>query len=267
MNIKKEGAKIIKLKVKQMETKSKKCQVVMLSSKKIYDEASLIWRFFPEDGELYYTGNVNKEDRKKQYQDCIAQHLYIISDDEIKEGDYFINEQPYNKLSLWKCEDGIIPKSLNPRKVIATTDPNLQYRCNCCFGTGIIEEEPCRTCIGGYTGKLPQPSKAFIEKYCKVGGIDEVMVDYQNFYVKGNYTNTCVICGKTFNETDKLGFVCPDHILPIVSKDNTITIHSIKDSWNREEVERLLCKYRMFLGASDNHFTLGKHNEWIADNL
>jgi hypothetical protein len=25
---------------------------------------------------------------------------------------------------------------------------------------------------------LPKPSQAFIEKYCKVGGIDEVLIEY-----------------------------------------------------------------------------------------
>jgi hypothetical protein len=58
-----------------------------------------------------------------------------------------------------------------------------------------------------------------------------VTFEMENLYVKGNYSNVCSICKKEFHNTDKLGFVCPDHPFPKLYKEgeNTyVNITSIK---------------------------------------
>lgn len=81
-------------------------------------------------------------------------NIYITTDDEIKEGDwyYWPVTKTVQRLKLTEIEKEY-GKSLSKdcKKIIATTDPEFN---------------------------LPQPSKAFIEEYCKAGGIDEVDVEY-----------------------------------------------------------------------------------------
>ena len=55
-----------------------------------------------------------------------------------------------------------------------------------------------------------------------------------------------------------------------VKSDNTISIRKIKDSWNREEVIKLLNKFGEhvafeFFGI--NYFMIGELNKWIKENL
>jgi len=89
------------------------------------------------------------------------------------------------------------------REIIATTDPELN---------------------------LPQPSKAFIEKYCEVGGIDEVDVEYGLFH-DGNFKEDDET--HAFKATRK----------PRVNSHNEITIHPVKDSWTMEDLPDLLSRF------------------------
>lgn len=147
-----------------------------------------------------------------------SKHLYITSDDEIKEGDWCIFNNhiiKYNKPS-------------NPhfyKKIIATTDTSLRNF-----------EGTVSTYIGN---SLPQPSQQFIEMFVKWYNKDEVITD------------VLVECEEYFDndKVSKLNIAeyCSDdyHKLTISSKlkinpkDNTITIKSIKDNWNRENLHKL----------------------------
>ena len=82
------------------------------------------------------------------------QHLYFITDDEIKENDWYINS--INTLSKAKLSNLEVSRK-NCFKIIASTDKSLN---------------------------LPKPSQSFIKKYCEKGGIDEVLIEL----------NTCKIC-------------------------------------------------------------------------
>ena len=189
----------------------------------------------------------------------IGQHLYILSDEEIKEGDWcimldsfgnvFSNPQQYNN-----PETQHLNKRL--RKIIATTDKSLS----------LIKDELSNE-IGtngevtfdlGYnkTSLLPQPSHSFLEKYVeeynKGNVIKEVMVEYEyNGY-----------------STKQDGELTGDYRLKINPKDNTITIRKCKDSWSREEVVHLLeCAWNggAFYGTSKpNSYYFDK---WIEENL
>ena len=133
-----------------------------------------------------------------------SQHLYIISDDEIKEGDWFINlfnnviVQAHNWIYVSTC-----------KKIIATTDTSLTIDC-------IINKNKVY--------HLPQPSQQFITKYIES-------------YNKGEVINDVLV------EYESSGLHYFNEDLRINPKDNTIIIKKLKDSWNREEVIELMKKY------------------------
>jgi len=106
-------------------------------------------------------------------------------------------------------------ENLKGKKIIATTDKSLKlkkHQNGCMF-------DRCLTHTCNNMCYLPQPSKAFIKKYCDLGGIDEIMVDYG---VYNRFANN----GRGVRHVTKLK----------INSHNEITIHPIKDSWTREEV-------------------------------
>lgn len=93
------------------------------------------------------------------YNDCWApQHLYFVTDDEIKEGDWKYNTQ-MNCITQHQREGKGLPTELLTaaswcRKIVATTNLTLQ---------------------------LPTPSNTFLKEYCDKGGIDEVAIEIMYF--------------------------------------------------------------------------------------
>ena len=177
------------------------------------------------------------------------QHLYIISNDEIKEGDLFYNATIGNT-GIFTCKDidnlyiqskelgnfGINHNSKYCNKIIASTDPSLG---------------------------LPSISQGFIEKYCQLGGIDKVMVEYNRFTWNTRTNNEQCYFGY---EAESEMQYCIEVIQPKLNSKGEVIISKIKDSWNREEVIEL-CKsaykeginYEMGIGYSIN--------KWIKENL
>lgn len=166
---------------------------------------------------LHSIGNYSKQ---------MYQHLYILSSEEIKEGDgyYFSKSSSVHKhlgtLSLDKSKhDGD-----KCYKIIATTDESLVLHNNTAFAK-----------------LLPQPPlefiKAYIEAYNKGEKIEKVLVEYD---LSMGYCTNCgayqlasyVVCN--YNGICK-GKVIPTHRLKINSS-NEITIKKVKKSWTREEV-------------------------------
>lgn len=131
----------------------------------------------------------------------IYQHLYFITNEDIKEGDWFTDGiKVYRNTTQL---DGYI----GFKKIIASTDPKLcSLKQNRNLGQAIIP--------------LPSPSQAFIEKYVKLGGIDEVDVEY-----------------KRWVEPNLLDMKSKVNYKLKVNSHNEITIHSIKSSWTREELQ------------------------------
>lgn len=114
------------------------------------------------------------------------------------------------------------------RKIIATTDPKLE---------------------------LPQPSQAFIEKYSELGGIDEVDVELES-----------VCIGQEPSGAHGLKDIWVTNLK--LNSHNEIVIHSIKDSWTREEMIKAWddgssTGIKMGLGR-DFYQT---KEEWIKENL
>lgn len=218
----------------------KKCKVVMLSTNEKANIGAENWYLKPTN---------------KLIINNLISHLYILSDDEIKEGDW----------AFESCEDmGIkhIPFKVNKntlryanqesKKIIATTD-KLEIDNNFSYSNLLPNEKDFRF-------YLPQPSQSFIEKYLEYWNnsptgsiITEVMIEYRTLLQKGEIMDSSY--PKGFDE-------------PIlkVDKDNTITITKVKDSWSREEVEELCGKAFVDGRECSTEKYLNKYN-WIKENL
>jgi hypothetical protein len=232
----------------------KKHDVVMIATNK----ASTISKFQNKD-KLEYSSYPNMGDYVVNRQ---AQHLCITSDDEIKEGDWYlttentIHKKGNNKESMFV--GGTNGKN---KKIIATTDNSL---------TEYTDRE-----VNGFSGdvSLPQIPKSFVEHYIaeynKGNVITKIMVEYEE--TKGTcdcyYTKFCKA-----PEHLKTGELCKDeqNYNLKVNPDNTINIKPIKDSWNREEVVQLLlnccgevsCNDGILLGKTPSELV-----KWIEQNL
>jgi hypothetical protein len=155
------------------------------------------------------------------------QHLYLLSDDEINEGDWFLEKGL--RISIFP---NYLTDTNECKKIIATTD-KLRV---------ITKDE-----FSGVDNQhLPQPSESFLQKfiyaYNNGDPITEVMVEYNHLQSSGGLN---------------------EEWLKVNSSDNTITIRKMKDSWSREEVISL-CKEVINFGK-DNNGNLSE--KWIEDNL
>ena len=160
------------------------------------------------------------------------QHLYIISDDEIIEGNWVLHTQDKNIFKVNERYDNSQIYELNLtssiKKIIATTDTSLQYTKqktergnfeNLSFEEGIHKANFKPTYIS-------KPSQQFI-------------LEYIESYNKGKF------------------------------KDNTINIKPIKDSWSREELFELFSDYENenLRLNKDKDAILIKTSYWLENKL
>jgi hypothetical protein len=94
----------------------KKVQVKMLPT----DEA-------PNLGELCMSPRYDKPlifgEFENSYQDeCERMNLYFLSDEEIKEGDWYYEESDDK---IWQLDKPYLPTGSNAKKIVATTDQKL----------------------------------------------------------------------------------------------------------------------------------------------
>ena len=236
----------------------KRCKVVMLPTDKT---DGTLWK--TTIGQLIHT-HLSGE-YKEKYQPF---NLYIISDDKIEEDDWVIETSNNNALEQF-ADYSLNQKSMGCKKIIATTDSELKLSYD---GKTPISKD--------WNGKqLPQIPQAFIEEYCLKGGIDEVDVEYEvtpSLKIGDNYN----IGGEVRKVTDVwLGtndawyvstpnnhaWSCPIELNPKVNSDNTINIHSIKDTYTRDEVINKLKEYwNKTHGEGANNQRL---IDWIKENL
>ena len=173
-------------------------------------------------------------------------NLYIISDDEIKEGDRVYENnlntkaniyQVYkrnNKLGIFRFRNVFVELSKsNCKKIIATTDTSLEIVSK---GINPVYEQ------------LPKPSKQFIQKYIEEYNKDNIITDV---LVEYEIQRQCVKC-----KTIRSHYLCKcgeqDNYentlqLKINPKDNTITIKKVKEIYTKEEVYQILEKYTSFI--------------------
>lgn len=230
--------------------KYEKCKVVILTAKEKSAIGDFIINYHPHDKSLHCGIKTNEAFNME----CIDKHLYIISNDNIKKDDM-----------CYEAQENIIFKAISNftflsngtyRKIIASTDPTLN---------------------------LPKPSKEFIEKYCKVGGIDDIMVEYETGDMCQSRHNCCdCIDCKLYADTTNVcafqrerAFPLSQNCLPKVSFDNTICIKKVKDGYTKEEVTELCRKaYRNGYNSGYVDGALGEskyatyaEGDWISANL
>jgi len=173
------------------------------------------------------------------------QHLYIILNDDIKDGKYAVDLQN-NKIVTFTDIYRIGRNAKRFKKIIATTDTSLHIP----FVTPGNEELD----IYEYN-ILPEPSQQFIKKYIECYNKGEIIT---NILVEYEMRHT----GWTIDQSE----YTYDEFLKVNPKNNTITIKSIKDSWNREEV------YILLYNIWDDSIGMNKpideeFNKWIEQNL
>jgi hypothetical protein len=224
----------------------KKAQVIMLPTKnnsniviinKYNDKAigtTLENKYLQGGGEFIYNSSLDNSSN--------PQHLYIVSNDKIKEGDWFIN-----LTNVLKCKavdfHGIVDNEGNrydkeiSKKIIATTNNSLEIQGD----------------HSTWVENLPQPSQQFIEKYIESYNrgdvITDVLVEYEMKHT-----------GWTEDQSE----YTYDEFLKIDRKNNTITIKKLKDSWNREEVINLIKLFANNYPYASNDIG---YNKWIEENL
>jgi hypothetical protein len=159
----------------------------------------------------------------------ISQHLYITSTDEIKEGDWFVNELN----QIWQ-HNGKVQPSVKSKKIVATTDKSLVNSACCISKDGglTIMNKGCaerNRCL------LPQLPEAFIQAYIKAYNegktITEVALETEITH-EGNGTYSM--------RPEDLVNLTPVKVVKTRS-DNTVIIHQAK-LYSREEVESLCIK-------------------------
>lgn len=185
----------------------RKCQVVMLPTK---EKAPLYLGF----GGTLYTKPMNVKNSD------IYQHLYFLSDEEIKEGEWICDAITKK---IFKSEyEGVFRKW---KKIIATTDYLLNVNP---FGRDEL---------------LPQPSQSFLEEfvkeYNKGNQIKEVLVEYDLFFNAKTGVSE-YLAAKQNNYLIK------------VSKDNTITIRRAKETFTKREAMELCIGYAMWCAFECN---------------
>lgn len=172
------------------------------------------------------------------WKDVDYKHLFIISDDEIKEGDWVIgknneiisaNQNPKDALSFFPC-----------KKIIVTTDSSLT--------NGMTEGNV-------YYKSLPQLPESFIQAYIKaynegkpITEIDLEM-DTQNFLDKKS--------NGLFMEEELINGIK-------TRPDNTVIVHQSK-TYTKAEVKTLLYQFSTKVFSED--FKIEDVNKWIEENL
>lgn len=234
----------------------KKCKIFMLSHSNLGTDITMY-----HDGK-FKNCELSSDVNKLQYH--TNQHLYIISDEEIKSEDYFVFITPYLE-AVRKCfyffkdtDDEVFCKDVDggiyhitySKKIIASTDTSLN---------------------------LPKPSPSFIKKFIdewnKGNKIEDILVEYVDDEMtpemSSGYTgHRCNTCGKwSYAIVDKQ---CHCKHIKINPKDNTITIKKLKDSWSKEEVSKHISDFSKEFAFKNNlefkssfDFTMN----WINNNL
>lgn len=177
----------------------KECNVVMLStSQKAPIQLWGKWLFDCKDGEY--------SDREPE---AINHHLYITSDDGIKEGDWY-----YSKIhnAIFQCTHSQ-QYFENEYKIIVTTDTSLKVYAG-------YDEDISHM---GIYNSLPYPPYSlvheFITQYNKGNVITKVLVEYKQIVA---------------NEIDGLQFMDYTPILKLTN--NAVNTKFVKNNWTKEEL-------------------------------
>jgi len=184
----------------------------------------------------------------KDLHSATPQHLYILSDEEIKVGDWHVSDNHVvlqaNKLlmGLVYAEGDHGRQTRHCKKIIATTDAELHYN-------KIVEED-----MHMYKESLPQIPQHIIEAYVKKP-FDEVEVEYERQTNKGEWKD--VLLPSEWGDSNPTR--------PKLNKDGTLAVSLVEEKmYSREEVGR---KIKEFVMEYAYEWNADDIEEWIKDNL
>jgi len=235
----------------------KKCKVVMLATNEKAVENSLM---LSQNNSKHLTivGNIDSYQvefiPKNGYgthwvSNFTHQHLYILSDEKIKVGDWYYNptDNQFGQPHIEKCE--------------------FDHEAKAC-----LEEPVCKKIIAS-TNKLlglPELSQKFVElfvsEFKKGNVIKDVMVEYNGL------TSMDEMLIKEYNISKNS--LLEASSLKINSEDNTIITKKVKDTWNKKEIEELLLNYHIHCfypnpdpWGSDHEKNRNEIVGWIENNV
>ena len=213
-----------------------------------------------EDNNTIYLNNFSKELilgwRNARSTNQTVQHLYITSDEEIKEGDWVILnyrigksidkalpaclKNAFHNADFWNAENKT--QNLGNKPIIATTDTSLRR-----MGDGIVD-----IALGLEISYIPESFiKYFIEEYNKGNVITKVMVEYVQ------------VPNSVFIQVLEAPYIQLK-----INSDNTINIKPIKNSWNREEhIANIKAFAKEFVANTDTAYKQAVIDKWIENNL
>jgi|GEM_PF-2926453 len=173
----------------------------------------------------------------------ISQHLCFITDEEIKVGDIILED-----LTLFHYD----------KCIFEVTIDDLD-RCIENYKNGYCKKVVALT---NQALNLPTPSQSFVKKYCEQGGIDEVMIEFEEIC-----SDTTCNCSNR-NECGNFKQFKINKIK--VDKNNEITIKAIKDSFSKDELKSAyingfgtaLFQEKAVLKTKGEHF-----EEWFYNNF
>jgi len=180
-------------------------------------------------------------------------HLYLISDDEIKERDWYIEDLGLPDSTLLHQMDKASYEGWNSTD---SKKDNLKRRCAKVIASTDSELKLFQD-LYGIPHYLPQFSENFLKAYCKAGGkITEVMVEYSRFCSVGKYP----IDQNNWYEALKL------------RDDNTVIISTVKTNINKESLPKIIKNILDDLNTNQEQLLTDEDIEdyiktWIVNNL
>lgn len=227
----------------------KKCKVVIIAT---YKESRL---FLKTGNQLEY--NEHHPIYGINHYGWKYQNLYILSDDKIKENDWYYTKSKVHKHLGHLPLDKTNHDGDKVFKIIAITDSSLNLYCNHCGAIKELATGICVKCDRFSTNSISSISQSFIKQYVseynKGNKIEEVMVEYE-------FEKPFI----TVNDDEERVENYP--ISPILNPDNTISIKATKTSWTREEVVALLTSLKDHINSINNYECNCSDFNWFINN-
>lgn len=239
------------MKLKEIKGKFyQECDVVMLATKQTSNGRHIV---FNEQNKLCIRDVWSTD---SQFTLSI-QHLYILSNEEIKEGDWYFDSNYKLILQATNVSTNILNKEY--KKVIATTDSSLRLKCGC---SGMQDKVKCNwMCQTHRDFELPQPSESFIKKFIQS-------------YNEGNVITKALVQFEKCYAQQQNSEIDLEYYRIKADGANQITTIKLKDSWSKEEHILNLLNYRNDLlveltRCRNLRISLKKEftDKWIEQNL
>jgi hypothetical protein len=220
-----------------------KCKVVMLTTNKNNTIGSIVKR--SSDNKLAIINVLTQNDP----QECVSQHLYLISNRAIQVYDWCIDK--FNQLGQFK----FITKKENP--MLLNDSFGFVFGNKTCF-TDNIEAHKLKK-VEATTDpslNLPLIDQSFIEDYVKVNGkIDKVYIEMEIIKIRNDIQMTSSSNGT--NLYDKIEVIK-------ARVNNTVFIHKVK-TYSEDEKFKDIIEFAKWYSGMDQSKIVKAYNRWIVE--